>query len=58
MDPSMIDSRYVPISTPGEVAQIHIEPARGWVSLKLGELWEYHELARFAVHNYQLTIDH
>ncbi|MFQ5922849.1 MAG: ABC transporter permease [Anaerolineales bacterium] len=28
---------------------IHIEPSRGWVSLKLRELWEYRELLYFLV---------
>jgi lipopolysaccharide transport system permease protein len=27
----------------------HIEPTKGWVSLKLGELWEYRELLYFFV---------
>jgi lipopolysaccharide transport system permease protein len=26
---------------------LHIEPSRGWVSLKLKELWDYHELLYF-----------
>src|SRR5205809_5656519 len=26
---------------------LRIEPSRGWVSLKLGELWEYRELLYF-----------
>jgi lipopolysaccharide transport system permease protein len=28
---------------------IHIEPSRGWVSLKLKELWEYRELLYFLI---------
>src|SRR6266478_3537814 len=28
---------------------IRIEPSRGWVSLKLRELWEYRELLHFLV---------
>lgn len=28
---------------------IHIEPSRGWVSLRLGEVWEYRELLYFLV---------
>jgi lipopolysaccharide transport system permease protein len=38
------------IAVPVEDAQIPvtiIEPSRGWVSLKLGELWEYRELLYF-----------
>ncbi len=31
------------------VATIRIEPARGWVGLKLRELWEYRELLYFLV---------
>ena len=27
--------------------QIHIEPAKGWVSLRLGDLWDYRELLYF-----------
>ncbi len=34
---------------PSELAHIHIEPSRGWVSLKLYELWEYRELLYFFV---------
>src|SRR6267378_7426864 len=28
---------------------LRIEPSRGWVSLRLGELWEYRELLYFLV---------
>ena len=31
----------------GPVPVIRIEPSRGWVSLRLGELWEYRELLYF-----------
>ncbi|MDQ4075591.1 MAG: ABC transporter permease [Chloroflexota bacterium] len=31
----------------GEVTTLRIEPSRGWVSLKLDELWEYRELLYF-----------
>jgi len=34
-----MSSDYVPV--------IRIEPSKGWVSLKLGELWEYRELLYF-----------
>jgi len=30
-----------------EVPHVHIEPSRGWVSLRLKELWEYRELLYF-----------
>ncbi len=33
-------------STP-DIPIIRIEPSRGWVSLKLNELWEYRELLYF-----------
>lgn len=32
---------------PPELATVHIEPSRGWVSLKLHELWAYRELLYF-----------
>ncbi|MDY7076054.1 MAG: ABC transporter permease [Chloroflexota bacterium] len=31
------------------VSHVHIEPSRGWVSLKLHELWEYRELLYFLI---------
>ena len=34
-------------AVPEPVRVIRIEPSRGWVSLKLGELWEYRELLYF-----------
>ena len=37
----------IPISEKSELPHIHIEPSRGWVSLKLHDLWEYRELAYF-----------
>ena len=33
----------------GAVAVLRIQPSKGWVSLKLGELWEYRELLYFLV---------
>ncbi len=39
-------------STPpgkGHMPVIHIEPSKGWVSLKLHELWEYRELFYFLI---------
>lgn len=35
------------IAEPGEFPIVRIEPSRGWVSLKLQELWEYRELLYF-----------
>jgi lipopolysaccharide transport system permease protein len=35
------------LSRPNEVPVIRIEPSRGWVSLKLDELWQYRELLFF-----------
>src|ERR1700730_13708705 len=32
---------------PSSVVRLRIEPSRGWVSLKLGEIWEYRELLYF-----------
>lgn len=33
----------------GLVFHVHIEPSKGWVSLKLRELWEYRELLYFFI---------
>src|SRR5438552_11267746 len=35
------------IPNPSPLPILRIEPSRGWVSLKLGELWEYRELLYF-----------
>ena len=32
-----------------ELPIIHIQPSKGWVSLKLRDLWEYRELLYFLV---------
>jgi homopolymeric O-antigen transport system permease protein len=37
------------IRTPNSPIPLVIEPSRGWVSLRLGELWEYRELLYFLV---------
>ncbi len=37
------------LTTRSNVPRTHIEPAKGWVSLKLRELWEYRELLFFFV---------
>ena len=34
-------------SLPADLPVIHIEPSSGWVSLRLGEVWEYRELLYF-----------
>jgi len=36
-------------SSVGDVPVIRIEPSKGWVSLKLRELWEYRELLYFLI---------
>jgi lipopolysaccharide transport system permease protein len=36
-----------PRAEPAPTFHLRIEPSRGWVSLKLRELWEYHELLYF-----------
>jgi len=36
-------------SARGEVPVIRIQPSKGWVSLRLGELWQYRELLYFLV---------
>jgi lipopolysaccharide transport system permease protein len=35
------------MKTASEISTIRIEPSRGWVSLKLHEIWEYRELLYF-----------
>lgn len=34
---------------PSDIPQTRIEPSKGWVSLKLGELWAYRELLYFFI---------
>src|SRR5512140_2831655 len=36
-----------PAATAADQPHVHIEPHRGWVSLRLRELWEYRELFYF-----------
>ncbi|MDY6876447.1 MAG: ABC transporter permease [Chloroflexota bacterium] len=38
-----------PLALSADVPVIRIEPSKGWVSLKLGELWDYRELLYFLV---------
>ncbi len=38
---------YAPAQAPGNVPVTIIQPSKGWVSLKLKELWEYRELLYF-----------
>ncbi|HMA33565.1 MAG TPA: ABC transporter permease [Chloroflexia bacterium] len=38
-----------PAPSAGPVPTIRITPSRGWVALKLGELWEYRELIYFLI---------
>lgn len=42
-------TRAVSLSSRKDVPVIRIQPSRGWVSLKLGELWQYRELLYFLV---------
>jgi lipopolysaccharide transport system permease protein len=48
---SVVSSPNVPISAAPSAAlsTFRIAPSRGWVSLKLGEIWEYRELLYFLV---------
>ena len=48
---SVVSKQDFPISTPDSIplATIRIAPSRGWVSLKLGEIWEYRELLYFLI---------
>lgn len=41
----MEDQTNIALSEP--IVHIHIEPSRGWLSLRLRELWEYRELLYF-----------
>jgi lipopolysaccharide transport system permease protein len=48
---SVVSNATYPGRMPGSHAgpTMRIEPSRGWVSLKLGELWEYRELLYFLI---------
>ncbi|MCM3874289.1 MAG: ABC transporter permease [Pyrinomonadaceae bacterium] len=48
IDSSNILSRSESHST-ADLSVFRIQPSRGWVSLKLGELWEYRELLYFLI---------
>ena len=39
----------IPESRPSALTTLHIAPSKGWVSLKLRELWEYRELLYFLI---------
>ena len=43
------DTQLESLKTPGalNVSTVHIRPSKGWVSLRLRELWEYRELLYF-----------
>jgi hypothetical protein len=43
--PGVLDSHYAQETVPPR--HIHIEPSAGWMSLDLGDLWEYRELLYF-----------
>jgi lipopolysaccharide transport system permease protein len=38
-----------PLPLPAEAATVRIEPPRGWIDLRLGEVWQYRELLYFFV---------
>jgi len=44
----MLDAPGAPITTSHDVVTV-IAPSKGWVSLKLGEIWQYRELLYFLV---------
>src|SRR5437762_2730141 len=37
------------MTNPASAQTVRIEPSQGWISVKLGELWEYRELLFFLV---------
>jgi lipopolysaccharide transport system permease protein len=43
----MTDSASIPSAGAPEISVIRIQPSKGWVSLKLHDLWEYRELLYF-----------
>jgi lipopolysaccharide transport system permease protein len=45
---AMKDQQSVIMELPG-LMHVHIEPSRGWVSLRLREIWEYRELLFFLI---------
>ena len=46
---SLLQSHGASLHLSGAIPVLRIAPSRGWVSLKLRELWEYRELAYFLV---------
>src|SRR5262245_13313541 len=48
---SVISNQGVSVSAPrsGALSTLRIAPSRGWVSLKLSEIWEYRELLYFLI---------
>jgi lipopolysaccharide transport system permease protein len=44
----MVTANGIALSEPSE-RRLRIEPSRGWVGLKLGEVWQYRELLYFLV---------
>ena len=44
-----VNQRTASLSASNNAPVIRIEPSRGWVSLKLNELWEYRELLYFLI---------
>lgn len=49
IDSSSVPRRSESSPSSADLPVIRIRPSRGWVSLKLGELWEYHELLYFLI---------
>jgi lipopolysaccharide transport system permease protein len=41
------DGLHIQTEIPHKIPVLHIAPSKGWVSLRLGELWEYRELLYF-----------
>ena len=46
---SVRPSPMVDQSRPTELVTVRVQPSAGWVSLRLGELWEYRELLYFLI---------
>src|SRR6266513_5210902 len=52
MTPSQTIDGHIGATEPkshSDLPVLRIQPSRGWVSLKLGELWEYRELLYFLI---------
>jgi homopolymeric O-antigen transport system permease protein len=49
MSSVILDSKVLGENSPGATSTLRIQPSRGWVTLKLREIWEYRELLYFLV---------